>query len=67
MSSLIQAVSHALGGHGENSDKMSNVHTVVCDDVKVKSTVNCETHAKTSFRHSNHKINELMSKLSNIK
>ncbi|CAF4362915.1 unnamed protein product, partial [Rotaria sordida] len=53
-----------LTGHGENSDKKSNVHTVICDDVKVKSVVNSETQSKATIRHSQNKINELMAKLS---
>ncbi|CAF0867871.1 unnamed protein product [Rotaria sordida] len=64
MSSIIHAVSHALTGHGENSEKKSNVHTVICDDVKVKSVVNSETQSKATIRHSQNKINELMAKLS---
>ena len=63
MSSILHAVSHALAGHGDNSEKKSNVHTVVCDDVKVKSTVSCETQLKASAGHAQNKINELMAKL----
>ncbi|CAF1393374.1 unnamed protein product [Adineta steineri] len=63
MSSIIHAVGHALAGHGDNSDKKSNVHTVVCDDVKVKSIVNSQTQSNISTGHSQNKINELMAKL----
>ncbi|CAF1330752.1 unnamed protein product [Adineta steineri] len=63
MSSIIHAVGHALTGHGDNSDKKSNVHTVVCDDVKVKSIVNSQTQSNISTGHSQNKINELMAKL----
>ncbi|CAF3419451.1 unnamed protein product [Rotaria sp. Silwood1] len=64
MSSLIHAVSHVLTGHGENSDKKANIHTVICDDVKIKSVVSSETQSKATIRHSQNKINELMAKLS---
>ncbi|CAF1526351.1 unnamed protein product [Rotaria magnacalcarata] len=64
MSSLIHAVGQALTGHGENAERKASVHTIVCDDVKVKSTVSSETQSKASIHHANHKINDLMSKLS---
>jgi hypothetical protein len=66
MSSLIHAVGHALTGHGDNSDKKSNVHTVVYEDVKVKSIVSSETQSKGSTGHSQNKIHELMAKLGTI-
>lgn len=59
MSSII----HALKGHADHSDKKSNVHTVIHDDVKVKSTINCEIQSKVSLGHFQSKINQLMSKL----
>jgi hypothetical protein len=59
MSSII----HALTGHGDNSEKRSSVHTVVYEDVKVKSVVSSETQSKVTGGHSNNKINELMAKL----
>lgn len=59
MSSII----HALKGHGDHSEKKSNVHTVIHDDVQVKSTINCETQSKLSHGHFQGKINQLMSKL----
>jgi hypothetical protein len=63
MSSIIHAVGHALTGHGDNSDRKSSVHTVVYEDVKVKSIVSSETQLKASIGHSQNKINELMAKL----
>jgi len=66
MSSIIHAVGHALTGHGDNSDKKSNVHTVVYEDVKVKSIVSSETQSKGSTGHSQNKIHELMAKLGTI-
>lgn len=63
MSSILHAVGHALTGHGDNAEKKSNVHTVVCEDVQVKSIVSSETQLKGSTGHSQSKINELMSKL----
>ncbi len=63
MSSIIHAVGHALTGHGDNSEKKSNVHTVVCEDVQVKSIISSETQSKVSMGHSQTKINELMAKL----
>jgi hypothetical protein len=62
MSSII----HALTGHGDNSERKSSVHTVVCEDVQVKSTVSSETQSKASAGHSQNKINELMAKLGTI-
>lgn len=66
MSSIIHAVGHALTGHGDNSDKKSNVHTVVCEDVKVQSVINTETQSKVSMGHSQNKIHDLMTKLGRI-
>jgi hypothetical protein len=63
MSSIIHAVGHALTGHGDNSDKKSNVHTVVYEDVKVRSIISSETQSKIFAGHSQNKINELMAKL----
>lgn len=66
MSSIIHAVGHALTGHGHGdiSEKRSSVHTVVCEDVQVKSTVNSESQSKVSSAHSSQsKIHSLMSKL----
>lgn len=64
MSSIIHAVGHALSGHGDSSEKRSSIHTVVCEDVQVKSTVNSETQSKVSSAHSSQsKIHSLMSKL----
>jgi hypothetical protein len=63
MSSII----HALTGHGDNSEKKSNVHTVIYEDVKIKSIVSSETQSKASMGHSQNKIHELMAKLGIIK
>jgi hypothetical protein len=63
MSSIIHAVGHALSGHGDHSDKKSNAHTVIYEDVKVKSVISTETQLKTSNGHSQNKIHELMAKL----
>jgi hypothetical protein len=63
----MSSILHALTGHGDNSEKKSNVHTVICEDVKVKSIISSETHSKTSMGHSKHKINELMAKLGKMK
>ena len=63
MSSIIQAVGHALTGHGDNSDKKYNVHTVVYEDVKIESIISSETQPKAFVGHSQNKINELMAKL----
>lgn len=68
MSSILHAVGHALTGHGDNAEKKSNnVHTVVYEDVKVKSTVSSETQSKSSAGHSQNKIHELMAKLGRFK
>lgn len=64
MSSIIHAVGHALTGLGESSDKKANIHTVVHDDVKVKSVVSSETQSKAAIRHRHHRVNQLMEKLS---
>lgn len=63
MSSIIHAVGHALSGHGDNSDKKPNIHTVIYEDVKVKSVISSETQSKLSIGHTKNKINELMAKL----
>ena len=66
MSSIIHAVGHALTGHGDNSEKKANIHTVVCEDVKVSSIVSSETQLKASAGHSQNKIHELMAKLGKV-
>lgn len=63
MSSILHAVGHALTGHGDNAEKKSNVHTVVYEDVKVKSVVSTEIQSKASSGHSQNKIHDLMAKL----
>lgn len=67
MSSILHAVGHALSGHGDNAEKTSNVHTVVYEDVQVKSIVSTETQSKGSTGHSQqNKIHELMAKLGTV-
>ena len=66
MSSILHAVGHALSGHGDNAEKTSNVHTVVYEDVQVKSIVSSETQSKSSTGHSQNKIHELMAKLGTV-
>lgn len=67
MSSILHAVGHALSGHGDNAEKSSNVHTVVYEDVQVKSIVSSETQSKASMGHSQqNKIHELMAKLGRV-
>ena len=63
MSSIIHAVGHALSGHGDHSDKKSNAHTVVYEDVKIKSVISSETQSKASNGHAHNKIHDLMAKL----
>jgi hypothetical protein len=62
MSSII----HALTGHGDHPEKKSNsstVHTVIYEDVKVKSIVSSQVQTKPTINDSQNKIHALMAKL----
>lgn len=63
MSSILHAVGQVFSGHGDHSEKNSNVHTVVHDDVKVESTINIATQSKASLTHVQGKMHDLMAKL----
>jgi hypothetical protein len=63
---MMSSIIHALTGHGDHSDKKSSAHTVVYEDVKIKSIISSETQSKTSNGHSHNKIHELMAKLGRL-